>query len=86
MLVFVVHRKVELATAEYLTNKSTRSSSNHNVASDDTTVYKPTAKPKSTDNSSKELEAVSILRVLFYGQIGILKRVHEADSRIEMFM
>ena len=57
-----VHKKVEAATVDFVAKKSLKSSSNHNASSSENdALYKPTVKRKSTDNSSKELEAVSML-------------------------
>ncbi|XP_067945701.1 SR-related and CTD-associated factor 4-like [Watersipora subatra] len=55
-----VHKKVETASVDYIAKKPTKSASNHSVTNDnENAAYKPTAKRKSTDNSSKELEAAT---------------------------
>ena len=62
---FSVHKKVEAATIDHVAKKGSGADTSLNTSvtaaatEDESTPYKPTAKRKSTDNSSKELDAVS---------------------------
>ena len=62
---FSVHKKVEAATIDHVAKKASAADTSLNTSvtaaatEDESTPYKPTAKRKSTDNSSKELDAVS---------------------------
>lgn len=63
----VVHKKVEAASIDVTKKGADTSLNTSSTADNDTTPFK--AKRKSTDNSSKELDAVSIIKTHTYYDI-----------------